>query len=190
MGGEGEHSSKELFRQHIISFSGHLHELATVLSYASFIMWITIQDWNVLTSVAGVKKHHIQDSQHCLQNTVQQCCGSMTFWCGSGCGSADPCPWALTNRSGCGSGSCSFHQWPSRRQQKTNLKKFYCILLLEGTFTSFFKDKKSKSHKTVEIKVFLTIFLNDIRIQKGPKTRGSGGSGSGSATLVLTFLCV
>jgi hypothetical protein len=29
----------------------------------------------------------------------------------------------------------------------------------EGTFTSFLKDKKSKrSHKTVEIKVFLTIF--------------------------------
>jgi hypothetical protein len=28
-----------------------------------------------------------------------------------------------------------------------------------GTFTSFFKDKKSKrSHKTVEIKGFLTIF--------------------------------
>jgi hypothetical protein len=37
--------------------------------------------------------------------------------------------------------------------------KFYCILLFEGTFTSFFKDKKSKrSHKTLEIKVFLTIF--------------------------------
>jgi hypothetical protein len=38
-------------------------------------------------------------------------------------------------------------------------KKFFCILLSEGTFTSFFKDKKSKrSHKTVEIKVFLTTF--------------------------------
>jgi hypothetical protein len=38
-------------------------------------------------------------------------------------------------------------------------KKFSCILLFEGTFTSFFKDKKSKrSHKTVEIMVFLTIF--------------------------------
>ena len=38
-------------------------------------------------------------------------------------------------------------------------KKFFCILLFEGTFTSFFKDIKSKrSHKTVEIKVFLTIF--------------------------------
>ena len=39
------------------------------------------------------------------------------------------------------------------------LKKFSCLLLFEGTFTSFFKDKKSKrSHKSVEIKVFLTIF--------------------------------
>jgi hypothetical protein len=38
-------------------------------------------------------------------------------------------------------------------------KKFFCILLFEGTFTSFFNGKKSKrSHKTVEIKVFLTIF--------------------------------
>jgi hypothetical protein len=38
-------------------------------------------------------------------------------------------------------------------------KKFFCILLFEGTFISFFKDKKSKrSHKTAEIKVFLTIF--------------------------------
>jgi hypothetical protein len=39
------------------------------------------------------------------------------------------------------------------------LTKFFQILLFEGTFTSFFKDEKSKrSHKTVEIKVFLTIF--------------------------------
>jgi hypothetical protein len=37
--------------------------------------------------------------------------------------------------------------------------KFFCILLFEGTLTSFFKDKKSKrSHKTVEIKVLLTFF--------------------------------
>jgi hypothetical protein len=44
-------------------------------------------------------------------------------------------------------------------KKKTNLKKFFCILLFEGTCTSFFKDKKSKrSHKTVEIKVFLTVF--------------------------------
>jgi hypothetical protein len=51
-------------------------------------------------------------------------------------------------------------------------KKFFCILLFEGTFTSFFKSKKSKrNHKTVEIKVFLTILLNDrrIRIQEAQK---------------------
>jgi hypothetical protein len=27
--------------------------------------------------------------------------------------------------------------------KKTNKKKFFCLLLFEGTFTSFFKDKKS-----------------------------------------------
>jgi hypothetical protein len=39
--------------------------------------------------------------------------------------------------------------------------KLFCLLLFEGIFTSFFKDKKSKRcHKTVGvgIKVFLTIF--------------------------------
>jgi hypothetical protein len=45
---------------------------------------------------------------------------------------------------------------------KKQIKKkifLHTVLLFEGTFTSFFKDKKSKrSHKTVEIKVFLTIF--------------------------------
>jgi hypothetical protein len=39
------------------------------------------------------------------------------------------------------------------------LKKVFCLILFEGTFTSFFKGKNSKrSHKTVGIKVFLTIF--------------------------------
>ncbi len=44
--------------------------------------------------------------------------------------------------------------------QDANKKTFFsCLLLFEGTFKSFFKDKKSKrSHKTVGIKVFLKIF--------------------------------
>ena len=43
---------------------------------------------------------------------------------------------------------------------KKQIKFFLCcILLFEGTFTSFFKDKKSKRiHKAVGIKFFLTIF--------------------------------
>ncbi len=44
---------------------------------------------------------------------VDHCCGSVTFWYGSG--------------------SCYFHQWPSRWQDG--------LLLREATFTSFFKIK-------------------------------------------------
>ncbi len=64
-----------------------------------------------------------------------------------------------------------------------------------------FKDKKSKRcHKTVEIKVFLLYLLNDRRIRLWiqsriririhtsrsgrPKTRESGGSGSGTLRLI------
>ncbi len=46
-------------------------------------------------------------------------------------------------------------------KKKKNFYMFFFIILFEGTctFTSFFKGIKSKrSHKTVEIKVFLTIF--------------------------------
>jgi hypothetical protein len=38
--------------------------------------------------------------------------------------------------------------------KKLILTQFFCLLLFEGTFTSFFKN----SHKIVGIKVFLTIF--------------------------------
>ncbi len=95
----------------------------------------------------------------------------------------------LTN--GSGSGSCYFRPWPSRLPKKfrKNLffPKFFCLLLFEDTFTSFFRDKKSKkSQKTVGIKVFLTIFawwkkdpdpyllLTDPD-PGGPKTYGSYG---------------
>ncbi len=46
-----------------------------------------------------------------------QCCRSMTFWSGSGSGSADPCLWLLDPDPG--SGFCYFRHWPSRCQQKT-----------------------------------------------------------------------
>jgi hypothetical protein len=40
------------------------------------------------------------------------------------------------------------------------LNNFFCLLLCERKFTSFFKDKNSKrSHKAVGIKVFPTIFV-------------------------------
>ncbi len=98
----------------------------------------------------------------------------------------------------CGSGSCYFRHWPSRLQQKTNFfeKVFLLItLLFKGAFISFFKDKKSKrSHKTAGIKVVLTLFawwwkdpeLVDPKPDPGGLiTRGSGGSGFGSGTLLV-----
>ncbi len=42
-------------------------------------------------------------------------------------------------------------------------KKFFCLLLFVGTFTSFFEDKlkeSKRSHKAVGIKVFVTIFAS------------------------------
>ncbi len=56
-----------------------------------------------------------------------QCRGSVTFLYGFV---------SLAN----GSGSCYFLHWPSRRQQKL---EFFYLLLFEGTFLLFFKDKKS-----------------------------------------------
>jgi hypothetical protein len=65
---------------------------------------------------------------------------------------------------------------------KTSTKNyFFCLLIFEGTFTSFFKDKKSyRSHRTVGIVVyFFLLFLLDDK-----KDPGSGsltnGSGFGS----------
>jgi hypothetical protein len=79
-------------------------------------------------------------------------------------------------------------------------KKFFCLLLFEGTLTSFFKDKNSKrSHKAVGIKVFSYYFCLVIEGSGAgsgpiPLTNGSGSGsrrpknirsdGSGSATLI------
>jgi hypothetical protein len=84
--------------------------------------------------------------------------------------------------------------------KKQTKNKDFCLLVFEGTFTSVFKDKKSKrSHKKVEMKDFLTFFaclwkepgpdLHKIMTDPdpgGPITYRSFGSGS--ATLVDSYL--
>jgi hypothetical protein len=94
-----------------------------------------------------------------------QYCGSMTFWCGSGSRSADPCLWLMDPDPG--SGSCYFRHRPSRCQQKTNLFfNFFCLILFEGTVTSFFKDKMSKRvTKQQDSRFFLLFLHNDRRIR-------------------------
>jgi hypothetical protein len=102
-------------------------------------------------------------------------------------------PMPLTN----GSGSCYFRHGPSIGQQKINcFKQYFCLLLFEGTFTSFSKikvQKKSQNSMNQGFSFFLTIFAwwwkdpdPDPYIwlmDPGPggrKTCGSNGSGSGT----------
>jgi hypothetical protein len=59
--------------------------------------------------------------------------------------------------------------------------KFFCLLLFEGTFTSFFKDKNHR----VGIKVFLTIYFW-IRIWIQEAQNIGSRLGSRSATVVPT----
>jgi hypothetical protein len=73
----------------------------------------------------------------------------------------------LTNESRSGSWIriLLYHHWPSRCHKKKFETSFSAYYLIKGTFTSFFKDKSKWSHKTVGIKIFLTIFLADRRIR-------------------------
>ncbi len=84
----------------------------------------------------------------------------------------------LTN----GSGSFFFHRWPSRHQHKPILKKVFLLITVEGTFTSFFKDKKSKrSHKTVDFPYCFCLMIEGFRSKGGAGSESlTNGSGSGS----------
>jgi len=78
----------------------------------------TILFWFCKKIVALRGRKYLFSQKHC--DTFMQCCGSMTFWCGSGSGYADPCLWLMDPDSDPGSGSCYFCHLPSRCQQKTN----------------------------------------------------------------------
>jgi hypothetical protein len=88
----------------------------------------------------------------------------MTFWCESRSRYADPCLRLIDPDPDSDPDSDQDPAIFVIGLQEANKKlikiKFFCLFLFVGTFTSFFHDKKSKrSHKTVEIKVFLTIFV-------------------------------
>ena len=89
-----------------------------------------------------------------------KCSGSMTFWCGSG--SSDPCLWFIDPDSG---PDPAFFVIDLQDANKKLILKIF--LLIEDTFTSFFKDKKKskRSHKTVESRFILLLLLNDRRIR-------------------------
>ncbi len=101
-------------------FEGHFYIPG---SWSAIWMRIQIQQFKLmrLRMRIRIRNPGFSTDNCCIYQCCGQCCGSMTFWGGSG--------------SGC------FRHWPSQDAKKINLKKvFYAYY--------FFKDKKSKiSHK-------------------------------------------
>ncbi len=93
-----------------------------------------------------------------------------------------PDPWSMVwirgsmpLNNGWGSGSCYFRPWPTRRQQKTNLKKsfFFCLLLLKVNLHNFSKIKSPKeAKKQYESRFFLLFSLEGSG--SIPLTSGTG----------------
>jgi hypothetical protein len=77
---------------------------------------------------------------HLVRCCVDQCCGSTTFWGGSGSGSADPCLWLMDPDPD----PYIFVDLQDASKKPIFWHSFFCLIFVEGTFTSFFKDKKSK----------------------------------------------
>ncbi len=104
-------------------------------------------------------------------NSILQCSGSMTFWYGSG----SRAPYSRI-----------------RIRIQILLPKFFCLFITVGTLTSVFKSNMSlRSHKTVEIMVYLNLFAGWwiwIRILEAQKHTDPSGSESLSGT--LPFWCV
>ncbi len=84
----------------------------------------------------------------------------MTFWGGSGSGSADPCLWLMDPDPDADPDPAFSSLTFPRCQQKLFFLKVFLLITFWGYMYIIFKDKKSKrSHKAVGIKVFLTFFL-------------------------------
>ncbi len=71
-----------------------------------------------------------------LRYCWHQCCGFMAFWCGSGSGSADPCLWLMDPDPGI---------FVIDLQDANKKLIIFCLLLFEGTVTSFSKIKSQKA---------------------------------------------
>ncbi len=99
-----------------------------------------------------------------LWQAGRQCSGSMTFWCGSGSVSADPCLWPMDPDADPDPAIFVItFKTPTKNEFK---KKFFCLLLFEGTFTLFCNDKKfRKKSLNSRNQDFSYFFVDDRRIR-------------------------
>ncbi len=93
--------------------------------------------------------------QYAVQNNKKkQCSGSMTFWCGSGSGSADPCLWLMDPDAD----SAIFVIDLQNANKKLNKKSFSAYYFLKAHLHNFSTIKVQKKSQTEGIKVFLPIY--------------------------------
>jgi hypothetical protein len=94
----------------------------------------------------------------CVDNN--QCSGSVTFWCGT-----DPKTRIRTTDLWIWIRLLLFSSVTFKMQTKKNFfPNFICLLIFEGTFTSFFQDKNSQVTKQSKTRFFLLFLLDDRRI--------------------------
>ncbi len=83
-----------------------------------------------------------------------QCPGSLTFWYGSGSGTTDRYHW-ITDPDHV----LFFNGLQDDNNEKSFFSNYFCLLLTVGKFTQVIKNNKLlRSHKTIDIKVFLHFF--------------------------------
>ncbi len=103
-----------------------------------------------------------------------QCSGSMTFWGGSGTGSADPCLWLMDPDP-----SISDIDLQDASKKLIFNTIFSANYFYKGTFTSFSKDKKSKKSQNRRNQGFSYYFCMMIEGSGSGSIRLTSGSGSG-----------
>ncbi len=112
-----------------------------------------------------------------------QCCGSMTFWCGSG--SADPCLWLMgldpDPDLDPGSGSFNFCHLPSRCRQKTNFLTQFFLLMTLWSYIYIYKikiQKESQNSRNQGFSYYICMMIEGSGSSAGsgsiPLTSGSG----------------
>ncbi len=108
--------------------------------------------------------------------TFQQCCGSMTFWrgSGSGSGSAEPCLWLMDPDPAI----FIIDLTMPANKKLIFLFYFFCLLLFEGTFTSFLikSQKDSQNSRNQGFSYYFCMMIEESRSESGsiPLTNGSG----------------
>ncbi len=142
-----------------------------------FKSWIFCNRFDQHCYASGMIYTRSGSDQSCRFHLSNQCCGSMTFWCGSGSGSADPCQWLMDSDPD-PDPAIFVIDLQDANKKLSFLKKISTYYFLKVHLHHFLKIKVKKSHNSRN-QSFSYYFCMMIE--------GSGaGSESGSGSIPLT----